>query len=258
MTPGHTRLTQLTARRSLGAAKSCALALAMLAPSLALAADAIGKISALEGAGTRQGTDGQSADLAVGTEVMLGDKLSVKKGIAKLELNDGSVIGLSEKSEFEIKVAEFQGQVRSGNGFLGFLKSGSIWSSVKKAAGVKFEVETERAVAGVRGTIFRIDANAVVKGAKVSVVKVKEGIVNVRPGELTKRMSKNLKKMLPKGPRVEVPGPAEVSADQWEKIFVDLQANQKVVVGADLFEQSQLAEKEKADAFDKWFEKQNK
>jgi hypothetical protein len=134
-----------------------------------------------------------------------------------------------------------------------------LWTKVKKAlGGGKFEVSTERAVAGVRGTIFRIDADALVtaakgKGRRASIVRVVEGSVAVKPSAA---IAKSLKKAAPKkGPRTEVAGPQEVSVDQWEKIFVTLAANQQIVVGVDLWEQAEIEESAKNDAFSKWIEK---
>lgn len=224
------------------------------APALA----AVGKIQLLEGEGTRTPKEGASAPLAVGTEVELGDTLDVKKGNLKLELNDGSVIALAEKSKLEITEAEFEGQERKG--FSAFLKAGSLWTKVKKAlGGGKFEVTTERAVAGVRGTIFRIDADTLVKaarasGRRASVVRVVEGVVAVRP---TKAIAKTIKAATPpkKGPRVEVPGPKEVTADEWEARFAELQKDQQIAVGVDLWEQAEIDAKAKADAFSQWLEK---
>ena len=225
-------------------------ALLFAVPAVALAD--IGKISALEGASTRVGKDGKSEELKVGTSVNLEDTLKAG-GNVKLTLNDGSVIGLAKGSELKITKADFEGQERKGDGFLGFLKSGSLWTNVKKAVGgAPFEVETERAVAGVRGTIFRIDADALVKGAKVSRVMVKEGIVKVNPSNaLKKQMSKQVKKAGGKE-RTQVAGPQEVSADDWEKKFVELQANQQVVVGLDLWEAAEADQKVHDDAFGKW------
>jgi hypothetical protein len=218
----------------------------------------VGKVAALEGEATRTPKGGSAEALKVGSNVELGDTLSVKTGNLKFELNDGSVIMLAPASTLEITEAEFQGQERTG--FSGLLKSGSLWTKVKKAlGGGKFEVSTERAVAGVRGTIFRIDADALIKGAKsakgrkASVVRVVEGAVNVKPTPEIARTIKAAAK--PKGPRVQVPGPQEVTVDQWEKIFVDLAANQQVVVGVDLFEQAELEAAAKTDAFAKWIEK---
>ena len=219
----------------------------------------IGKIQVLEGTATRTPKGGKAVPLAVGAEIELGDTLDVAKGNLKLELTDGSIIALAEKSKLEITEAEFEGQERRG--FSGFLKAGSLWTKVKKAlGGGKFEVTTERAVAGVRGTIFRIDADTLVKAAKggqgrrASVVRVVEGVVAVKP---SKEVAKTIKSAAPpqKGPRVEVAGPKEITADEWEARFVELQKNQQITVGVDLWEQAEISAAAKADAFSKWLEK---
>ena len=216
----------------------------------------VGKVAALEGEASRTPKGGTAEALKAGSNIELGDTLSVKTGNLKFELNDGSVIMLAPASELEITEAEFQGQERTG--FSGLLKAGSLWTKVKKAiGGGKFEVSTERAVAGVRGTIFRIDADALVKGArgkgrKASIVRVVEGSVGVKPQPI---IAKSIKTAKPKGPRVEVPGPKEVDVDAWEKIFVNLAANQQVIVGVDLFEQAEIDAASKTDAFSKWIEK---
>ena len=226
-----------------------------LLSSLALAE--VGKVAALEGEASRTPKGGAAEALKAGSAIELGDTLTVKTGNLKFELNDGSVIMLAPASTLEITEAEFQGQERTG--FSGLLKAGSLWTKVKKAiGGGKFEVSTERAVAGVRGTIFRIDADALVKGAqgkgrKASIVRVVEGAVGVKPQP---SIAKTIKAAVPKkGPRVEVPGPKEGTVEAWEKIFVDLAANQQVIVGVDLWEQAEIDAASKNDAFSKWIEK---
>lgn len=225
-----------------------------LLPALALAE--VGKISEV-GTATRTAKDGKSEALKVGSEVQLEDTLKASKGVLKLTLNDGSVIALDEKSELKIAKADFEGQERKGDGFLGFLKSGKLWTSVKKAVGgAPFQVETERAVAGVRGTIFRIDADAIVKGAKVSIVHVTDGVVRVNPSaSLKKQMASTVKKAGGKE-RKQVAGPTEISADEWEKKFVELQKGQQVIVGLDIFEAAEADEKARDDAFSKWIQGQ--
>lgn len=216
-----------------------------------LAFGEVGKVSEL-GTASRSGKDGKTEDLKVGSAVQLEDTLKSTKGILKFALNDGSIIALAEGSELKVNKADFEGQERKGDGFLGFLKSGSLWTSVKKAVGgAPFQVETERAVAGVRGTIFRIDADALVKGAKVSLVSVKEGIVRVNPSAaLKKQMAKMVKKAGKE--RKEVAGPTEISADDWERKFVDLQKGQSIAVGPDIFEAAEAEAKVRDDAFSKW------
>ena len=232
--------------------------LALLALTIsALAMGEVGKVTKLDGSASRTPKGGSAEALKEGSSIELGDRLEVKAGALKLELSDGSVIALAEKSSLEISEAEFEGQERKA--FSGFLKSGSLWTKVKKAlGGGKFEVTTERAVAGVRGTIFRIDADTFVKaargkGRKASIVRVVEGVVAVKP---TKQIAKTLTRSASKkGPRVEVPGPKEVSQDEWEARFVELQQGMQVAVGVDLFEEAQLDEAAQRDAFGQWLEK---
>jgi hypothetical protein len=232
------------------------VALLSMIPWVALAE--VGKVSEV-GAGTRTGKDGKSEALKVGTGVLLEDTLKATKGVLKFTLNDGSVIALNESSELKINKADFEGQERKGDGFMGFLKSGSLWTTVKKAVGgAPFQVETERAVAGVRGTIFRIDADALVKGstAKVTRVQVQDGIVRVNPSAaLKKQMAATAKKATGKE-RKQVAGPTEISQDEWEKKFLELQKGQEMVVGADLFDLATEDQKVKDDAFNKWIQGQ--
>lgn len=233
-----------------------AAVLGLLAAQAALAE--VGHVSKLDGGATRTPRGGQPVALAEGAAVELGDTLAVKPGGAlKFELTDGSVIALAEKSTLVITEAEFEGQERKG--FSGMLKGGSLWTKVKKAlGGGKFEVTTERAVAGVRGTIFRIDADTLIKaaggrGRTASVVRVVEGVVAVRPSKLVARTIKGATP--PRGKRVEVPGPREVSADEWEARFVELQQNTQIAVGVDLWEQAEYDAAAKRDAFARWLEK---
>ena len=56
--------------------------------------------------------------------------------------------------------------------------------------------------------------------------------------------------------RKEVAGPTEISADDWEKKFVELQKGQAVIVGADIWEAAEADQKMKDDAFGKWIQGQ--
>ena len=157
--------------------------------------------------------------------------------------------------------ATFEGQERKG--FSAFLEVGKVWAKVKKAlAGseAKFEVTTDRAVAGVRGTIFRVDAlkatlQANATGSKArqvsTVVRVKEGRVAVADPRKYAQMAAQGQTLPAKGPRKQVAGPTEVSAEAWEERFVLLQAGRQVVVGPDLWEVGKTVRAEN-DAFDAW------
>jgi hypothetical protein len=198
----------------------------------------VGKIAVLQGSATRTPKGGTATPLAVGAGIELEDTLDVVKGgNLKLELNDQSVIMIGGGSRLFIEKADFEGQERKG--FSAKLGFGKIWSKVTKmlsGSDAKFQVSTDRAVAGVRGTVFRIDAVALVKGTKPkTTVRVQEGVVRVAKQD--------------KGPRREVPGPQEINAQQWEKKFVELQANQQVSVGEELGQVVPYEDAAKKDAF---------
>jgi hypothetical protein len=212
---------------------------ALLLPGLALAS--VGTVSVLEGTATRT-NGGEAQALQAGSEIELNDTIDV--GAAsnlKLTLSDESVLMLGERSQLIIDEATFEGQERKG--FAARLGFGKVWARVKKAlagSDSKFEVQTERAVAGVRGTIFRVDygntAKAIMPAQKLRmVVRVVEGRVVV-----TQAVRKAIKGQVPpkpdpkKGERKQVAGPQEVSAEEWEKKFIELQANQQVVVDSEL------------------------
>jgi hypothetical protein len=223
----------------------------------------IGSAAVVEGAATRTPKGGAPVPLTAGAAIELGDIIEVQKGHFKLVLNDESVIMLAPGSKLEITQAEFEGQERKG--FRALLQSGSLWTKVKKAlGGASYEVSTERAVAGVRGTIFRIDAEKIVtaakppKGRRASIVRIIEGVVNVKPSQLVVSQSTAAlaaAKSTAKSTRVPVAGPTEVSVDEWEQRFVELQKNQQITVGVDLWDVAAFEEAAKRDAFAKWVEK---
>lgn len=228
-------------------------AVLVLVPGLALAA--VGKVAVLEGSAKRVPKSGEAAALKVGSEIELGDKIHVgEKSNLKLMLNDSSVLMVGEKSELEITEAQFQNLERSG--FSAKLLFGKVWAKVTRAIGgsdSKFEVSTERAVAGVRGTIFRVDAAKLLNAVKHTTVKVEAGKVAVA-AKLPPPKVAAATPAKAKGPRVQVAGPTEISAKQWEEKFVELQARQQVEVGEELSERPYDPEQDK-DAFAQFVKK---
>jgi hypothetical protein len=221
----------------------------LLAPALAFAA--VGKVSVLEGQAHRKPGEGAKQKLAVGSEIELNDLITVgKKSNLKLTLTDGSMLMLGEGSELKIDEANFKGQEREG--FSATLLIGKAWAKVTKAlsgSNAKFEVKTDRAVAGVRGTIFRVDAvklaraataTGLAKKAQVVTVNVVEGRVAVEAKVKKAAATPRAQNAGEKGKRVLVEGPKEISLEEWEKKFVELQRNQSVTVGLDLWEEAQL------------------
>ena len=223
-------------RRDRWCPKAVLAALVVLcAPGLAAAA--VGRVEVVEGQAWRTPEGGERLPLQPGVEVEQKDTLEVEpKSGVKLELNDGSVLMLSAASQLVITEAEFAGLERKG--FVGYLKLGKVWASVKKALSgseAKFEVRTDRAVAGVRGTILRVDvAPPVITGAlsASTVVQVYTGLVRVEARVPPKAGSPRVSSPGEEpGKRVEVAGPREVSMDEWEKIVLDLQKGEEITVG---------------------------
>jgi len=115
-----------------------------------------------------------------------------------------------------------------------------------------FEVSAARAVAGVRGTIFRVDATPLIAGThppkiRETVVRVTEGRVGVN-AQVKKAAAKP-----PPGPRHEVPGPTEVTAEEWEKRFVELQAGRQVRITDTQFQTGKATQQK--DAIDRFLQK---
>jgi hypothetical protein len=106
--------------------------------------------------------------LAAGARLDLGDTIVSRAGKAKIALNDGTVISVGENSR--IRLADFASAPTRGKVRM-HLIAGVARFTAKIAPGGSFEVETETAIAAVRGTDWVMDvtpgqtAVAVVDGA---------------------------------------------------------------------------------------------
>lgn len=238
-----------------------AAALLALLPGLALAG--VGKVTLLEGSATRTPKEGAAAALQQGADVELGDTIQVAKAAnLKITLNDESVLMVGAESELKIDEARFESL--EGRSFSAKLLFGKVWAKVTKAVSgseSKFEVVTERAVAGVRGTIFRVDATKLLSAASSKSAPKKGGTTTVRVAEgkvaveaMVKRAAAAAVAAAPgeRKPRVQVQGPTEISKDQWEKKFVELQANQQITVGEELWKEAAWTPAQDQDAFAKF------
>ena len=153
-------------------------AIALLCAGTAFAG--AGTVTELEGAAYRT-PKGAAAPVALklGAAVEVGDTLEVAPGgTLAVTLTDKSVIALDEGSRLQLDEARFGEQ--GSTIFSAKLLLGSLWAKVTKlTAGsqAKFEVTTERGVAGVRGTVFTVDLGA---GQDANLeVGVEEGEVEV-------------------------------------------------------------------------------
>ncbi len=140
----------------------------------------VGAVTAMDGEATRAPAGGNPLALKVGSQIELRDLIEVKSGSVKLTLSDQSILILSSGSQLRIDEANFQ--QLDHRQFSAWLLLGTLWCNVTRALGgsdAKFEVATERAVAGVRGTVFQVDVSAGSAKEAESRVQVDEGRVAV-------------------------------------------------------------------------------
>ncbi len=185
----------------------CGLALLLAAPKLA-AQGKTAQVSALEGRAQKSRAAAPPVQLRVGTAVVQGDAIETADG-ARLEIrfSDNSVLRLGPRAKLLLAEAHFAAGPAKRR-MTAKLFFGNLWAKVTSVihGDQRFQIETENAVAGVRGTEFRVDA----REDKSVRVRVYDGTVAV--GKSAAASAK------PGEERHEVEGPQEVSRAQWEKI----------------------------------------
>ena len=219
------------------------LAAALIAAPRLAADSRTAQVSALEGKASRA-RGGAASALSVGAAVGQGDTIATElESRLELKFADASVIRIGAKAKLQLTEAHFGGGP-SKRKLTARLFFGNLWAKVTSAiqGDQKFAVETENAVAGVRGTTFRVDA----RSDKSVLVSVYDGAVAVAKPDA---------KAAPDQGRHEVAGPEEVSRDKWEKI---VGAQMQVLIAADGTpgEPTQLGP-DAEDAFAKWNEQRD-
>src|SRR6266404_4143395 len=191
------------------AACGVALLVAAVIGDPLLAAEArSAQVSFLEGSAQKSRGRGVRGDLRVGAVLGQGDTIETQDATRlEIRFGDGSVLRLGPKSRVQLAEAHFGGGAARRK-LTARLFFGKLWAKVISVVQgeQKFQVETENAVAGVRGTTFRVDANE----DKSVLVRVYDGSVAV--GKTPAGGA------APGGERREVPGPQEVTRDEWEKL----------------------------------------
>jgi hypothetical protein len=226
-------------------------ALLALAAATATAAAPVpaGSVTFLAGQAQRI-AGGKPTALAVGSPVFAGDVIETQKRTRlELKLADQSVLRLGPTARVDLSAASFGRSVEDRQ-VSAKLKVGNVWAKVAKTVGgeSRFEVKTENAVAGVRGTTFRVDAAQ----DRSVVVKVYNGTVAVA-GSRIPRPSHDIDAEVepvrtdapdqvaaagteakPADPkkkvRKQIAAPKQVTKEQWEKIVT---AMMTVKVAAD-------------------------
>jgi len=206
-------------------------AVAVSSAALASAPAPAGTITFLAGEASRS-AGGTTERLSVGSAVFQGDAIeTARRTRLELKLADGSVLRLGPLSRVDLDAAAF-GASADDRKVSAKLRVGNVWASVTRQLGgeARFEVRTENAVAGVRGTTFRVDAAT----DKSVVVRVYSGTVAVAAGAIPRPEHagpgeaagapevKAGGKPSGKPERRPVAGPQEVTREQWEKIVTTM------------------------------------
>jgi hypothetical protein len=158
-----------------------------------------------------------------------GDKLKkehevkvAEKSRIELRFPDGTIMRLAAKSNLKMSEVAFNKRTDSKNVKVD-LATGKLWANVKKltTSDSSVEVKTSNAVAGVRGTVYRVN----VEDDKSAMVKVYDGSVYVAnpPRDASKPIDKATAPHEVSGPHAVAPPYHEVSMEEWTAIVKAMQ-----------------------------------
>lgn len=149
----------------------------------------------------------------------------------EIVLPDRSVVRFSEKTKFKLIQSDIS---REGNRAIKIsVPVGKIWTNVRKALKGRdssFEISCQNAVAGIRGTVYRMD----VENDQSAQVKVYEGEVSVQ-GVSQKETAVSPQPAVIGSPQpvagpAAVEGPKPVTMEQWVYIVKSMQ---QILISAD-------------------------
>lgn len=147
-----------------------------------------------------------------------GDRITTgKKSRIELQMPDGSFLRFDEETTFELKSVAFEKKRKRRKISISMIL-GKTWAKVSRFLGVKgrFEIATRTAVAGVRGTVYRVnverDDSVTVKvyWGEVVVNNAMKAATGEQPVKITEPTKVT-------GPH-PVPGPHPVSMEEWTYI----------------------------------------
>lgn len=183
------------------------------------------KASFVKGDVTASGKAGEFAKVKRNQQLEAGGVLKTGENArAELTFPDGSVVRIGPSSELKLGTdVAFDGKTKQVK-VEAELVGGSAWAKVATLVGkdAQFKVKTQNAVAGVRGTVFRVNVDK----DEATVVKVYNGSVAVggAPQILDSGDNKDCKENPIKCNRVQIAPPQgnPISADKFEHILGEL------------------------------------
>jgi hypothetical protein len=166
--------------------------------------------------------------LNLGDTLKGGDEVNTgSKAILELILPDYSAVRFAGNSHFKLLQVEVGGDSIPMN-MKFHVAIGRTWANVSKAVGKKgqFELRSENAVAGVRGTIYRMN----VEKDKSALVRVYDGTVHVSGGGSAMEPPKMIGPPQKIAGPTPIPGPRKVKIEEW--VFI-IKSMQQISIAAD-------------------------
>ena len=187
------------------------------------------KVALLEGtASVIPEGESERRSLKVGNVLKGGDRVNTgPKSRLEIVLQNNTSLRFADNTRFKISQIGLDEKSKTGNVKV-HLVLGRTWANVSKTLGVKtdFELSCENAIAGVRGTVYRMNVN----DDKSVLVKVYDGMVYVTGcGKIIESPKRIEVPHKISGPTV-VPGPKKVTLEEWTYIIKSMQ---QIRIGAD-------------------------
>jgi hypothetical protein len=175
------------------------------------------RVSLLEGTAQVKRGSAIPRDVRQGSTVRQGDEVETgDDSRLELKLPEGSALRIGPRARFLLALARFdRGPARRQLSLK--LLSGKLWAKATAAAGgdQRFQVETENAVASVRGATFRVDAHQ----DRSILLRVYSGTVAVRrPEAWEKVVGRQMQILISADGTPGVPAPfteADEKGDDW-------------------------------------------
>jgi len=181
--------------------------------------DDAAKVNYLKGNASVSRGDIPPQRISVGDRLAGGDRVITGKGARiELRLPDGSFLRFDERTTFEVVSAALDQKAQQRDVSVNVIL-GRTWAKVARFFGRKsrFQLNTPTAVAGVRGTTYRMNVNE----DSSAVVKVYEGEIEVRPRKEETSQAPAAAPILSKPTPVQ--GPRPVTMEEWVYLVGALQ-----------------------------------